>query len=197
MSRLHDLRRDQLSREGQAVWDAIVATRGEQMVTEAGALRGPFNAFVHAPAAGRPLSELGAALRFGTSFGRRLTETAIITVASRWQAEFEWAAHAQIAREAGVPADVVAAIGRGEEPAFAAEDERVVYAVAFQLTRAGQVSQESYDAARDLLGDAGLVELVSLCGYYTVISYLLNAFAVPPPPGVAPMWSGSAAATAD
>jgi 4-carboxymuconolactone decarboxylase len=194
MSRLPDLRRDQLSPEGQAVWDAIVATRGDHVVTDTGALRGPFNSFVHAPAAGGPLSELGAALRFGTSFGRRLTETAIITVASRWQAEFEWSAHAQIARDSGVPANVVAAIGRGEEPPFAADDERIVYTVAAELTRTGRVSQGSYDAARDLLGDAGLVELISLCGYYTVISYLLNAFAVPPPPGAAPMWSGSGAA---
>jgi hypothetical protein len=31
--------------------------------------------------------------------------------------------------------------------------------------------------------DAGLVELVSLCGYCTLISFLLNAFAVPLPPG--------------
>lgn len=195
MSRLPDLRREQLGSEGQAVWDAIVASRGSHLVTDDGALRGPFNAFVHAPAAGGPLSELGAALRFGTSFGRRLTEVAIITVASRWQAEFEWAAHAQLAREAGVPDEVVDTIGRGDEPPFAAPDERIVYAVAAELTRTGRVSEDSYAAARDLLGDQGIVELVSLCGYYTVISYLLNAFAVPPPPGVPPMWSGSAAAS--
>ena len=40
-------------------------------------------------------------------------------------------------------------------------------------------------------GDAGMVELVSLCGYYTLISYLLNAFTVPLPPGTTPMWDGS------
>ena len=33
-----------------------------------------------------------------------------------------------------------------------------------------------------------MVELVSLCGYYTLISFLLNAFDVPLPPGAAPMW---------
>jgi hypothetical protein len=34
-----------------------------------------------------------------------------------------------------------------------------------------------------------MVELVSLCGYYTLISFLLNAFTVPLPPGTAPMWA--------
>ena len=36
-----------------------------------------------------------------------------------------------------------------------------------------------------------MVELVSLCGYYTLISFLLNAFAVPLPPGASPAWASS------
>jgi hypothetical protein len=44
MSRLPDLRRDQLTADGQGVWDAIVGTRGSRLVTENGALAGPFNA---------------------------------------------------------------------------------------------------------------------------------------------------------
>ena len=188
MSRLSDLRRDQLDPAGQDVWDKIVGTRSEQLVGDAGALVGPFNAFVHAPDVGRRLASLGAVLRFGTSIERRLTEVAIITVGARWKAEFEWWAHARMAREHGVPDAVVSAIGRGEAPPFAADDERTVYAAARELTDAGQLSQASYDAARDLLGEAGLVELVSLCGYYTLISFLLNAFTVPIPAGAEPMW---------
>jgi 4-carboxymuconolactone decarboxylase len=188
VSRLHDLRRDELDPAGQDVWDKVVGTRGAALVNSSGALVGPFNAFVHAPDVGRRLSALGATLRFGTSLERRLTEVAIITVASRWKAEFEWWAHARMATEHGVPGAVVEAIGRGEEPLFTNDDERVVYSLARELTAEGQVSQESYDRAHELLGDAGMVELVSLCGYYTLISYLLNAFTVPIPPGAEPMW---------
>ena len=167
-----------------------MAGRGDELVTAAGALAGPFNAFVTAPDAGRRLSALGVTLRFGTSIERRLSEIAIITVGARWQAEFEWWAHAPMAREHGVPDAVVDAIGRGEEPPFAVPDERVVYVVAYQLSRTGRVEPAAYEAARELLGDAGLVELVSLCGYYTLISFLLNAFDVPLPPDAAPMWDG-------
>ena len=53
----------------------------------------------------------------------------------------------------------------------------------------GRLDQEAYDAVRRYLGDAAMVELVSLCGYYTMISVLLNAFAVPLPPGAEPMWA--------
>jgi 4-carboxymuconolactone decarboxylase len=192
MSRLPYLRHDDLGPDGQKVWDAIVGSRGGPLVSEQGGLVGPFNAFVHAPEVGRRLGSLGQVLRFGTSIERRLSEIAIITVGARWKAEFEWWAHAGMAREHGVADAVVDAIGQGEEPDFEAEDERAVYSVARQLAVTGQLDQDAYDAARRLLGDAGMVELVSLCGYYTLISFLLNAFAVPLPPGAASAW-GSAA----
>ena len=188
MSRLPYLRRGDLGPDGQKVWDGLVGSRGGELTNEQGALIGPFNAFVHAPQVGRHLSSLGQVIRFGTSIERRLTEVAIITVGARWKAEFEWWAHARMAREHGVPDAVVDAIGRGGEPPFEAGDERVIYAAARQLTDTGQLSQDAYDAVQRLLGDAGAVELVTLCGYYTLISFLLNAFAVPLPPGARPAW---------
>ena len=60
-----------------------------------------------------------------------------------------------------------------------------------QLTETGRLDTVAYDAAQQLFGDAGIVELVSLCGYYTLVSFLLGAFAVPLPPGAPLMWGGS------
>jgi 4-carboxymuconolactone decarboxylase len=191
MSRIPYVRREELGPEGQQLWDGIVNGQSDLVLTAEGGLAGPFNAFVTAPGAGRRLSALGAKLRFGTSIERRLSEIAIITIGARWQAEFEWWAHAPMAREHGVPDAVVDAIGRDEDPPFEADDERAVYAVARELGQSGRLDQETYDAAHRFLGDAGMVELVSLCGYYTLISFLLNAFTVPLPPGTTPMWAGS------
>jgi 4-carboxymuconolactone decarboxylase len=188
-SRLPYLRYDDLDPDGRAVWDGVVGSRSGDLVGPEGGLIGPFNAFVHAPGAGRRLSSLGRVLRFETSIERRLSEIAIITVGARWKAEFEWWAHARMAREHGVPGEVVEAIARGEDPPFEADDERVVYTVARQLTADGQLDQDAFVAAQRLLGDAGVVELVSLCGYYTLVSFLLNAFTVPLPPGVAATWN--------
>lgn len=188
MTRLPYLRYDDLGPDGRRVWDAVVGSRAEELVTPEGGLAGPFNAFVHAPGTGRRLSALGQVLRFETSIERRLTEVAIITVGARWKAEFEWWAHARMARRHGVSDAVVDAIGRGDEPPFSRADERVVYTVARELTGTGQLSQPAHDAAAALLGPDGLVELVCLCGYYTLISYLLNAFTVTIPAGATPMW---------
>ncbi len=193
MSRLPSLRYDDLDADGQAVWDAIVGSRG-RLIDDSGGLIGPFNAFVHAPEVGRNLGSLGGVIRFGTSIERRLSEIAIITVGARWKAEFEWWAHSRMAREHGVDDAIVDAIGNGAEPPFETDDERTVYAVARQLAETGQLSPDIYAVAQRLLGDAGMVELVSLCGYYTLISFLLNAFAVPLPPGASPAWDGPTAA---
>ena len=172
------------------MWDLLVAGRGSQLVTDEGTLAGPFNAWVHAPEAGSRLAELGGHLRFHTSMERRLSEVVIITVGARWKAEFEWWAHSQMAVQQGVPEAAVDAIGRGEVPTFEADDEGVVYRVAQQLADGGRVDDATYASAQTLLGDAGMVELVSLCGYYTLISFLLNAFEVPLPAGEEPQWPG-------
>ena len=186
MSRLPLRTRDALDDDGREVWDSITATRGS-IVTDEGALAGPFNAWVTAPGIGGRLAELGAALRFESSIERRLLEVAIITVGARWRSEFEWWAHSRMALHHGVSPDVVDAIARDEPPPLL-DDERVVYTVARQLVDDGHVDRATYDAARELLGDRGIVELVTLCGYYTLVSFTLNAFAVALPPGEQPTW---------
>jgi 4-carboxymuconolactone decarboxylase len=189
MSRLPSLRYDDLGPEARQVWDGLVGSRGGELVNANGALIGPFNVFLHAPGVGRRLSSLGAAVRFGTSLDRRLSELAILVVSARWQAEFEWYAHAPMARERGVSEAVIEAIGRGEDPPIEAGDERVVFAAARELADTGRLGQQTYDAGLTLLGEQGMVELVALCGYYTLIAFLLNAFEVAVPSGAEPVWA--------
>jgi 4-carboxymuconolactone decarboxylase len=190
VSRLPFPSRDQLGDEGQAVWDSVVASRGSQAVSDQGRMTGPFNAFVQAPDVGRHLEPLGAVVRFGTSVERRLAEIAIMTVAAHWKAEYEWQAHVRMARGHGVPEPVIEAIARGDDPPLVADDERAVYTVARQLTETGRLSQDVYEAAHSALGDAGMVELISMCGYYTLVSFVLGAFDVPLRPGTQPQWAG-------
>ena len=188
MSRLPYLQRSDLDDAGRGVWDALVSTRGGNIVTQAGGLVGPFNAWLYAPAVGARVSELGAALRFESSLDRGLLELAILVVAAHWKAEFEWWAHSRLAREHGVDDSIVAAIGRGETPSFEADDEAVVYMFTRQLVVGGGVDDPTFARAVEGLGCLGVVELVSLCGYYTLVGFTLNAFAVPLPEGVAPAW---------
>jgi 4-carboxymuconolactone decarboxylase len=190
MTRLPYWREEDLDAARREVWDLITATRRPGLVNDEGGLSGPYNSWIAAPGVGRRLADLGATVRFETTIERRLSEVAIITTGARWKAEYEWWAHSRMALEHGVPAAVVDAIGDGQPPPFETDDERVVYSVAAQLAADGRVDDDTYRRAQELLGDSGMVELVSLCGYYTLISFMLNAFDVPLPAGVAPRWPG-------
>jgi 4-carboxymuconolactone decarboxylase len=189
VTRLGALTEDALDDAGRALWAQVTASRGDRAVNADGSLLGPFNAWLHAPALGARLTDLGTALRFEGTLEARLRELAIITVAAHHRVEFEWWAHSRMARRAGLASELVDAIGRGEAPPIARDDERAVYDVAAQLLADARIDDAAFAAAHAALGDAGLVELVALCGYYTTVSFTLNAFGVPLPEGVAPIWA--------
>lgn len=191
MTRMQRLTRPELTDAQAAVWDSLTASRGGTgmgLVGDDGGLVGPFDAFVHVPEIGRRLSSLGAHLRFHTSIERRLSEIAICTVGAHWRAEFEFWAHAPMAIDHGVAAEVVDALREGRPPAFVHDDERIVHAVTAQLLTERRVDDATYAAAAGLLGEAGMIELASLVGYYCLISMLLNLFEVPLPAGEQPVW---------
>ncbi|MAT06786.1 MAG: 4-carboxymuconolactone decarboxylase [Acidimicrobiaceae bacterium] len=190
MTRLTPLTRDQLDETGAAIWDGLVESRGGAfgLTGPDGALVGPFNAFVHAPDLGRRLSSLGAHLRFGTSIDRRLTEVAICTVGAHWHAEFEFWAHAPMATEHGVAEHVIDALRAGTRPDFERDDERIVYDIVSQSLTNHRVDEATYVEGRELLGEQGLVELVSISGYYCLISLLLNLFDVALPDDAERAW---------
>ena len=188
VSRLEHVRYDQLDDRGRAVWDYLLTTRGASATNDSGFMVGPFNAWVQAPDIGAHLANLGTVLRFGTSLNGRLLELAIITVGAHWKSEFEWWVHAGLARKHGLHADVIEAVGRGDVPQFETEEERVVHEVALQLVTTGRLEKSTYQNAEHLLGKQGMIELVSLCGYYALVSFTLNAFNVSLPAGVSPFW---------
>ena len=188
MSRLPYLREHELDASSRQTWDSVIRTRGSAAQNDSGELVGPFNAWLYAPELGTQLSEVGAILRFQASIERRLLELAIITVGAHWRAEFEWFAHARLAAEAGVTAEVIDAIRVGRTPAFERDDERIVHAAARQLVSSGGLDDGVYGEVFALFGPEGAVQLVSLCGYYSLVSFTLNAFQVELPPGVSPQW---------
>lgn len=190
MKRLSMVGPSELSDEQQQLWDGLAASRtsGLELTDEHGHLVGPFNAWLHVPKLGRRLSSLGAHLRFETSVERRLSEVAICTVGAHWHAEFEFFAHAPMALEHGVDSSVIEALRTGEVPSFTRDDEQIVYEVASQLLHDRRVSDATYASAESLLGEAGLVELVALIGYYCLISMLLNLFEIPLPGDAEPNW---------
>ncbi|MDX1514234.1 MAG: carboxymuconolactone decarboxylase family protein [Gammaproteobacteria bacterium] len=151
-----------------------------------GSLRGPFNAWLHAPSVGQPAQALGEAIRFDSSLSPRLRELAILSVAAFWRADYEWWAHRPIAVAAGLPEPVVAGIMAGELPRTADAELRAVYEFSMELMTGHRISDTVYEDVADRLGERGTVELVAVIGYYTLVAMTLNAFQVGMPEGAKP-----------
>ncbi|HWE55592.1 MAG TPA: carboxymuconolactone decarboxylase family protein [Acidimicrobiales bacterium] len=191
MDRLAQKARSELGDEGQVLYDSLVESRGDHIASGDGALLGPFNAWVQAPRIGSRLAALGSALRYDMALDRKLIELAIITVGSYFKAEFEWFAHSAVARRHGVPEAVISSLAAGQEPACDDFEQRIVYTVASELVRTGGLSEATHREAQGVLPDEQLIELVTLCGYYTLVSFTLNAFDVALPPGTEQQWDTS------
>jgi 4-carboxymuconolactone decarboxylase len=190
IGRLPGLRYETIDATQRALWDKLLRPpRGRGVVSGEGLLQGPYNAMVTAPAVGERLADLGEQLRFHTSLAPRLTELAIVTVAVHYRAEVEWWAHSRLALEAGVSEDVIERIGAGNPEEFEPRIDWLVSSVARQLTTTGRIDPGLYAEVRESLGETALVELVSLIGFYVIISFVLNGFDVPLPPGVSPRWT--------
>jgi 4-carboxymuconolactone decarboxylase len=151
-----------------------------------GRVRGPLALWLHRPELAEAAQALGAYCRYGSSLEPRLSELAILTMAVAWKAEFEWFAHKRIALEAGLSTDAVEDLRTGRAPTFSNPEEEVVHAVTLSLAQTRSLPDELYSRALQVLGRERLVDLVGICGYYTLISMTLVAFDVPLPTGGAP-----------
>lgn len=179
MSRLPDLAFEQMSDEQRRIHDEIAA--GPR-----GAVVGPLKVWLHSPALADRAQKLGAHARYHSCLPPRLSELAILVTGSIWKADFEWYSHVGPAREAGIPDAVIEAIRTGDEPPLEDEPSRAVYAVAREMHENRRLSDDTYRTASAALGEQGLVDLIGILGYYTLISMTLNAFEVETPDGSTP-----------
>ncbi len=151
-----------------------------------GRVAGPFNVLLQCPGVVDPVQELGRYLRFDGVLPGHLRELAILVAARFWTAQFEWHAHARMAREEGLDAAVIEAIAAGATPPLATPEENAVYNFCRELHGNHALGDDSYAQAVETLGQEGVIELTVLSGYYTLISMILNTFEIPPPDGTAP-----------
>jgi 4-carboxymuconolactone decarboxylase len=147
---------------------------------------GPFNILLRSPEIGDLAQKLGAGVRFHSSLPPRLNELGIIITGRYWTAQFEWNAHKRAALAAGVSPAIVDAIAAGKRPASMQPDEEAVYNFGTELLRTKQVSDATFQAATKALGERGVVDLISVMGYYQLVSMLLNVDRYPLGDGVKP-----------
>ena len=147
---------------------------------------GPFVPLSRSPQLMIDAAKMGTYLRFGNTLPRALSEFAIILQARRWSQEYEWYVHAADARTAGLPDDVIQAVAEGRRPDKMTDDQDIVYEFGRELNDNHGVTDRTYARAVGRFGEQGVMDLVGVNGFYSLISMALNVGRTPLPPGVAP-----------
>ena len=147
-----------------------------------GAVPPPVHVWLRSPGLADNAHKLGAHVRFSTQFAPRQTEIAILMTARYWTAQFEWAAHVRLAREAGLPQEVIDAIAERRTPSFSDPDDQLVYDFCRDYYDDHRVDDATYERVVARFGDRGIVDLAGLIGYYSFVSVTLNVFEVPTRP---------------
>jgi 4-carboxymuconolactone decarboxylase len=150
-------------------------------------LSSPFNVWNRRPELANNLQKVGEYIRFRSSLTARLNEFAILIVARRWDAQYEWFAHHRLAMAAGLDPAVAEDLRQRRVPASMKEDERVVYDFTTELHERHGVTDATYKRAVDAFGEQGVADLIAVNGYYVLVSMTLNVDRTPVPGGVRPL----------
>ena len=191
--RQHHLHPDELTDEQRSLYDVLTTGPRQQvhgsldpavrMADAQGRLQGPFNGFLFHPRLGMAVQEVSRILRFDGLLSGRAREIAILVVAASQRSDFEWAAHAAIARSLGLDDPEIDAIARREPLSFADADEDAVARLALALATTGDVDDTTYAETAAVLGDARVFEVATTVGMYQLIAMQLRMFRVPAPSG--------------
>lgn len=147
---------------------------------------GPFWPLLRSPEVMNRARAMGDYLRFASVLPPRLSEFAILITARQWTQNYEWDAHAPLAAQGGLKPAIIAAIADGRRPEGMAEDEDTLYTICDELHRTQSVSDATYARAVKVFGEQGVVDIVGIQGYYTLLAMVLNTARTPVPQGHTP-----------
>lgn len=139
-----------------------------------GSLRGPYVAILRSPGLMGPAQKLGEYIRFHCVLDMRINEMAALIGARYWTQQFEWFAHVPHALKAGLSSAVVDAIAEGRRPGDMAEDEEIAYDFLTELLNNTSVCDATYNRTRNEFGEEGLMDLLGVVGYYSMLAMIMN-----------------------
>jgi 4-carboxymuconolactone decarboxylase len=158
-------------------------TYDESIAGKRGAPPAPMMAWLNSPEMARHATRLGGVLRFDTVFPAKLSEIAILVTARHWTSHYEWYAHKRLALKGGMDPKIVEDIRDRRTPHFDDPKGQMIYDVARSLHEAHGLTKTLYEEAEKVLTLRGLIEVIGLCGYYTMVSMTLNTFEFDLPAG--------------
>ena len=172
MTRIKDWKVEDLTEEQKEIHNAIVSGPRGHVV-------GPLRIWLNNPGLARSAQTVGEYARYGTSLSKGLSELAIITTGRVWSSAFEWEHHAPLAIEGGIDPENVNIISMGQRPNFTKVEEEAVFDIATKANIIKNASDNTYNNLVNILNETAAIDIVGICGYYSLISMTLNVFKVP------------------
>jgi 4-carboxymuconolactone decarboxylase len=141
---------------------------------------GPHKIWLANPKLSQTIVPTGAYFQTQSTLTKAEIEIATNLINGRWLAAYSNYEHEMIAQKAGgLPPEKVEALISGLPTSFDDPRQQVVYELASTLIGPRTVPKGLYQRAKELLGDAGIVDVTVLLGWFTGVSLTLTAFDVP------------------
>jgi alkylhydroperoxidase family enzyme len=150
------------------------------LATPDGRLQGPPAVWILSPKFGHALQQIGGAVRYDSQLPARAREIAILLVGHHHRSAFELYAHTRAGRAAGLTGDDLEALASTKEPDRLSDVEQQTFRITRAVLDRGTLDETEFRDAAAVLGEAGLLELVTIVGYYNLVAWQLAVFDVRP-----------------
>ena len=172
MARTPMVTRDRVPEHLRAAFDAETASSGGVVAT------GPGSVMINSPEMRRRANHLVNYLRNESTLPKKIQELAMLITARAMDCQFIWNAHAARGRREGLSDALVNALRDRQPLPPMPADEAAVVQYGTEWFRTHTVSPETFHAALAQFGAQGLTELTTLMGYYALLAFNANAFAI-------------------
>ena len=177
MARVPITTRETMTPEGQKIWDEIELSRG-------GVARN-YAAILNNPQAAGSMAGLGGYARFETPLDPRIKTLAVLAAAREAGGHYVWTVNQRGAKEVGLSDDIIAAIREFRAPVGLEPADANVVQFVIEILRQHRVSDATYQALKAQIGDAGIIDVLVVSGYYHTLAHTLQALEVELPDGMA------------
>jgi 4-carboxymuconolactone decarboxylase len=173
MNRILEIPPEKLTAEQTTVFEQLTAGRGR--------ILGPYKIWIHSPTVARGMEQIGTFLNKRSSLSKREVEIGILVIAQHWQADYVRQAHIREGLAAGLTQTTIDAILAGKDPKLTDAHEHAVHRFAAALVGGTKLSDAEFAEIEQVLGRAGIAEVLVLLGYYTSVSMAMKVHQVPIP----------------
>lgn len=135
---------------------------------------GPFCVMLRSPEVMLRAKAMGDYLRYRNRLPKDISEMVILQTARAWTQSFEWLHHEKYAREAGLDESIIAAISDGRRPAVLSMVQAAAFDFTAELQSNKRVSDPTYARAVAAFGEPGVIDLIGVGGYYTMLAMMMN-----------------------